>query len=83
MLKNNPLVSKILRRTSYFLISLGVLYLLSVGPVVAICRQLVKNPWTIPPGLSTIERFYSPLFAVPWITPLIELYINLWEKILG
>ncbi|MCA9017466.1 MAG: hypothetical protein KDA77_19240 [Planctomycetaceae bacterium] len=83
MLKNKPLISKMVRRLSYLLISLGVFYVLSAGPVVAICRQLVKNPWTIPQGLNTIEQIYSPLFAIPGITPLIELYINLWEKILG
>lgn len=83
MRKNHPLISKMARRLSYMLISLGVFYVLSAGPVIAICRQLVKNPWTIPAGLNTIERIYAPLFSVPWMTPLIEGYVNLWERILS
>ena len=76
-MKNKPFISKIVRRMSFFPINLGVLYLLSVGPVVAICRQLVKNPWTIPPGLSTIKQIDWTLFAVPWMTPLIGFDIDL------
>lgn len=83
MHKKHPLISKMVRRLSYVLISLGAFYVLSAGPVIAICRQLVKNPFTIPQGLSTIELIYAPLFSIPWITPLIELYVNLWERILG
>ncbi|WP_339727990.1 hypothetical protein [uncultured Gimesia sp.] len=83
MFKNKPLISKNVRRLSYILISLGLFYLLSVGPVIAICRQFAASPMAGSSGLDTIARFYSPLFAVPGITPLIEFYINVWENILG
>ncbi|QDT79497.1 hypothetical protein Mal35_29610 [Gimesia maris] len=78
----NELIRKTALRLGYILSILLVLYLLSVGPIIAICRQFAASPLGPSPAMYYIGLFYTPLFEVPMLVPIVEFYIGLWEKII-
>lgn len=79
---SHELTRKIIRRCGYSIAILLTLYLLSVGPVIAVCRQFAASPVGPTPGMYYIGLFYTPLFSIPVLAPLTEFYINLWVKII-
>tara|TARA_R110000850_G_scaffold18381_13_gene56122 strand:- start:4696 stop:4959 length:264 start_codon:yes stop_codon:yes gene_type:complete len=78
----NELIRKTALRLGYILSILLVLYLLSAGPIIAICRQFAASPVGPSPAMYYIGMFYTPLFEVPMLVPIVEFYIGLWEKII-
>jgi|TARA_R110001592_G_scaffold22122_3_gene88461 hypothetical protein len=79
---SHELTRKIFRRCGYSIAILLTLYLLSVGPIIAICRQFAASPVGPSPAMYYIGMFYTPLFEVPTLVPIVEFYIGLWEKII-
>lgn len=75
------LTTKTFRRCGYGIGILLAVYVLSVGPIVAIGRQFSASPVGPSPALVYLDLFYTPLFAVPALVPLVEFYIGLWQKI--
>ncbi|WP_417388301.1 hypothetical protein [Gimesia sp.] len=78
----NELIRKTALRLGYILSILLVLYLLSAGPIIAICRQFAASPVGPSPVMVYVELFYTPLFSVPVLVPVVEFYIGLWQKII-
>lgn len=78
---SHELTRKMMRRCGYSICILLTLYLLSAGPIIAVCRQFAASPVGPSPAMVYIGMFYTPLFSIPVLSPLIEFYIGLWEKI--
>ena len=74
----NELIRKTALRLGYILSILLVLYLLSAGPIIAICRQFAASPVGPSPAMYYIGMFYTPLFEVPMLVPILQFYIGLW-----